>query len=376
MSYQKIQFIAYRIYTGPGRKPARYVGLNDQAADIAIRINLMQEAIQAAAGSDQIDPDPGTLKIFMAPEFYFRGVWGAYTTMDYFSGGNDVPFDRSILGGLAGLVGDPKWKDWLFVFGTAVVKAADYDIVLDPRDSALQNKTAVLNLAVAQRGGYASEAERVTKCVAVVKEHMSDIDWLHVQGPVLPPEQAAYYPAVGPGNYRLELNTAGRGGGGGFSGGSIFGMDDLIFGLEVCLDHDTGRLRQARPRRYDPFVQIQLIPSGGTVIQPDKVAATHGGLVFNVDGTISGVVGTDPADDEDGYHSQVFTVTTRGWPDTAEGLQETLRAVRFPANTNLDVVGRVFWLPPKPDPATGDPWTPEIAIYPALAAPPLAIAGQ
>jgi len=35
MTYSKVQFIAYRIYTGPGHNPDRYVGLSDEAADVS-----------------------------------------------------------------------------------------------------------------------------------------------------------------------------------------------------------------------------------------------------------------------------------------------------------------------------------------------------
>src|SRR5262249_47967970 len=51
------------------------------------------------------------LRIFMAPEFYFRGRYGAYTS--------DVVSE--ILPHLRQETDQPKYKDWLFVFGTAVM---------------------------------------------------------------------------------------------------------------------------------------------------------------------------------------------------------------------------------------------------------------
>jgi hypothetical protein len=67
-------------------------------------------------------------------------------------------------------------------------------------------------------------------------------------------------------------------------GGSIFTIDGVTFGLEVCLDHaatpgsdSAGRLNHAAN------IQVQLIPSAGMDIVSLK--AIDGGVIFNVDGT-------------------------------------------------------------------------------------------
>jgi hypothetical protein len=72
--------------------------------------------------------------------------------------------------------------------------------------------------------------------------------------------------------------------GSGLGGGSIFTMDDITFGLEVCLDHGQGKLldyydnhAQAGERR----VQVQLIPSCGMSIA--KRCCVADGIIFNVD---------------------------------------------------------------------------------------------
>jgi hypothetical protein len=80
-----------------------------------------------------------------------------------------------------------------------------------------------------------------------------------------------------------EINKTGIG------GGVVFTMDDITFGLEVCLDHGENRLStfysgtNVHPR--DPKVQVHLIPSWGMTIGGGAICCPPGeGLVFNVDG--------------------------------------------------------------------------------------------
>jgi hypothetical protein len=87
-----------------------------------------------------------------------------------------------------------------------------------------------------------------------------------------------------------EVNKSGIG------GGSVFTMDDITFGLEVCLDHQSifaplnkviGRLRDYYDNHAvagEPKVQVQLIPSCGMSIKKDAICCVNNGLIFNVDG--------------------------------------------------------------------------------------------
>lgn len=383
MSYTRVQFIAYRIYTGPGRDPDHYVGLSDEAEDVRQRVKLMAEAVEAAGARSEIDPSSDVLKVFIAPEFYFRSTWGGYTDLTYFTGEGAGRDSRSIVGGLADAVEDERWKDWLFVFGTSVVVAAPFvaQDYYDPKTGKLSleqfanlyGKTlfpkAVLNIALVQKGGYASEVERVTKAVAVIKENMSDIDWLHAHGVILGPNEVAHFPAVGPGTYALEVNTPGRRGGGGYNGGSIFMLDNITFGLEVCLDHSMERLHRAKPQSGDFFVQVQLIPSGGMIIVPTSVATLKGGLVCNVDGLTAQT--TTSKNDEDGFHSELYSVLSPGQPRDFSQMREVHRATadQVPANADLTEVQKVFWLPPDNDVNNASVWAPGLVIYSAVDIP-------
>lgn len=81
-----------------------------------------------------------------------------------------------------------------------------------------------------------------------------------------------------------EINLSGVG------GGSVVVIDDVTFGIEVCLDHGKSRLGQfyngtaKGARAGDPFPQVQLIPSWGMSIGGGSVVTSHNGIVFNVDG--------------------------------------------------------------------------------------------
>jgi hypothetical protein len=59
-------------------------------------------------------------------------------------------------------------------------------------------------------------------------------------------------------------------------GGSIFTIDGVRFGLEICLDHLNRRLRPGSG------VQVQLVPSAGASLQ--QFACVPNGIAFNVDG--------------------------------------------------------------------------------------------
>jgi len=79
----------------------------------------MTEAVNAAGTRSEVDRRSDVLKVFIAPEFYFRSMYGGYTDMKYFSGEGAGRDPNSIIGGLANAVQDELWKDWLFVFGTS-----------------------------------------------------------------------------------------------------------------------------------------------------------------------------------------------------------------------------------------------------------------
>ena len=104
-------------------------------------------------------------------------------------------------------------------------------------------------------------------------------------------------------------------------------MDGILFGLELCRDHLTGRLAHSHESGR---VQIQLIPSCGASIEHTSIACVEGGIIFNCDGgedegVDSGVVvnsaggvtdvGGEICDAGDGNRIAIFDTQTIPWPD-------------------------------------------------------------
>jgi len=63
-------------------------------------------------------------------------------------------------------------------------------------------------------------------------------------------------------------------------GGSIFTIDGIKIGLEICLDHTNGRIGPGTG------IQIQLAPSAGASLK--QFACIPHGIAFNVDGQRDG----------------------------------------------------------------------------------------
>lgn len=304
-NYQRIQFVAWNLYTGPVlqfdamqygcgvdyRGLAGFAGYPrldalHQCVDISARLEFTKRALQLAAA--HADQDSGTLKVFLAPEFLFRGAAGAYFH-DLIRGWKGKapadlprPFDQDwggLFGGLQSLVADEKYKDWIFAFGTAVSTAGKYRL-----GDEYPIQVYAYNTALVQRGG-ADETQR--KQTFVTTKHLkSTIDFLafrqgihhrvYVDSDVQydsQPDWVLEERLALPGEYEQQRSA-------------LFCFPDvcrpngaaLIFGLEICLDHDrnifhgdikerTGRLGEAGHR-----VDIQLVPSCGMSLRPTSLS--------------------------------------------------------------------------------------------------------
>jgi hypothetical protein len=345
--YNKVVCLGYSIKTGTlrayvsGRADWQhtangYIGDADPDIDLQNRCAQMKEAIQKAhvlyntemLSKHVVTDDAKTLKIFMAPEFFFRGHGGAFT-MDYLMGvqpkTDGTPGKTNILDEMRKETGKPAYKDWLFVLGTFVAgternSAACQDCLKwlekpnpSTRDSVLacpgcQSKLRckfcpgplivkttgagphwfvcknclkqsqfmeyctgvdIDNYAMVQKGGYSS-GDGIHD-YSVLKAYVSGFDFDYVDG------DASKIKVFG----RQEKFSEPRNNPGSASerkGGSVFTMDGIHYGLEVCLDHLAGRLANDGDRGA---IQIQLVPSAGASITPTSVV---GGIVFNVDG--------------------------------------------------------------------------------------------
>lgn len=112
MQYDQVQFIAFHVK--PGKSSTnQYLGDADDDDDIRNRCGIMIDAIKAAEGAG-VNESEKVLKLFMAPEFYFRGARGAYNL-------TKVP---PIIDKMLVETGKFQYADWLFVYGTAIGEIA------------------------------------------------------------------------------------------------------------------------------------------------------------------------------------------------------------------------------------------------------------
>lgn len=106
--YTRVQFIAFDIE--PAAEAGVYRSYDDDLTDLRARCTIMKQAIDTAATHPRTDSRPDVLKVFMAPEFFFRGKGGGY----------DLELVDEIPRILRGTSGEPRYADWVFVYGTAI----------------------------------------------------------------------------------------------------------------------------------------------------------------------------------------------------------------------------------------------------------------
>jgi len=270
MAYNKIQFIAYCIYVGGKQKERSvqqyYPGLPNIKEDIKKRCELMEKAVELAVDSKvMVQQDAKTLKIFVAPEFYFRGPKGAYSLEQY----------DEVLSKLQAFSNSPDFADWLFVFGSTIA-ASNVD----------QPQKEAYNIVIVQKGNAGESG-----CRIIMKEHKSAKDFLvnPANDEGLDDRQVNHItPAKtsGVGRERQKHNYGGEG---------IFEIDGICYGVEICYDHMMQRLRKSAVARGEARVQVQIVPSAGANLEEKSVITVKDGLAFNCDGLYN-TAGYHPAD--------------------------------------------------------------------------------
>jgi hypothetical protein len=150
-----------------------YLGHANDTVDVQHRLHIMRESVQRA--HEVADPDPSVLKVFIAPEFFWRGQDGAYFFDD--ENDKDLPDDSSVCGevcqvlsGLEDLTANSSYQDWLFLMGTVITA-----------EKLPQNDTwdyLFLNFAPLYRGYDPNQTTHVGQRFLVPKRYVSNIDFL------------------------------------------------------------------------------------------------------------------------------------------------------------------------------------------------------
>lgn len=324
--YRYVQMVGLSLYTFPeegmGGKQI-YKGIDrsfnssnssantNNTLDAERRVAYMRRMVNVAYSSNHWSRDRRVLKIFMAPEFFFRGPHGAYdmrlmdgcTRKDIRKGFCNTPVMK-ILKGLRYAVTRSRFRDWMFVFGTVV---------------AVMDREKYYNFAPVLRGGKGRRHHYI-----IQKAHVSNIDFVDCENGVSegsalcvanPRRDNVTKYAVFSSSQESLLKQIGFR----IQDGNEFKMDGIRIGLEVCLDHAKKELLTT-----SQGVQVHLITSAGMQIQwsavpsPDEEGTAYG-PVFLQDGGAEGA------------HSQFLCP---GCPYLGEGVTEVRGLARKTAASN------------------------------------------
>jgi hypothetical protein len=357
-----------------------YLGHIDPVKDVQHRLDIMATAVERAynesllweeedsgstattAGDDDDDvsankkkkkkEEDRTLKVFVAPEFYWRGVEGAYSvdllTLDKDAEHGDHPcrYHRNnpicaILRGLQDLVQDVRYQDWFFLFGTIVASQQQQqkqEEALPADDGDDDRRYLYYNFAPLYKGFDPSglpldEDGHIIpppgKRFLLPKRYVStsdfltpsrDIDWANKWQEILGPENQpnttdnpSFFDRK---RYDDDLFARYKDALVGHAGYAMIEydwivLDGLALSLEICFDHQKktalntylGDIIGGRTTRipsssdgagleYVPIppyqAQISLVSSAGMTIVPDSLALTNHGTIFLQDGLSDG----------------------------------------------------------------------------------------
>ena len=273
-----------------------YVGNENRTQDILGRIAVMEDAVEKAY--EMASTDKRTLKIFNAPEFFWRGPRGSYSMTNMFETGGALEL---IIDALDNIAQQKRFEHWLFIFGTIV---ASEDIILSDGT----NKTAYINVAPTLRGFDPATTNEEGMKMLVPKRYLSYVDFLaddrisaepFVQDPYI--TQSEYDNTIwnSAAKYLEESDYF-------LLKDSWLIMDNIAMTIEICLDHAKGfaqnmytRLRASQGQQQIPSIedgavrqvnvptsmsQVSLVTSAGLTIEEKSLVLTNGGSLFLIDG--------------------------------------------------------------------------------------------
>lgn len=314
--YVAAQLHGFEIFTFPGsemdgcRREALfdqtshcYLGLEDVYTDANERVEIMIQAVNSAYAAYRTNHSSSVLKVFLAPEFYFRGPAGAYRTDDLIDG------RVSCLNRLYDFVtSDTRFDDWLFVFGT-VVAASPPHTRFSPANQS--GRWGMYNFAPIVRGGPQDDCENGMRGCGwlIFKSYQSTIDFLKFPESELEkdgddvrysqvlhadrymPHRYAETPAelkelLGDRWVVLDKHE------------KRIDTDGLRIGVEICLDHRKRDLQgqldaEAKRDGLQHLVPLdmQLIVSAGLQMADGPILTRPGAPTFHVDGRSRSQIG-------------------------------------------------------------------------------------
>ena len=225
--YDSVQYIGVELVTDAKQ------GLYDENKDIEYRLEVIKDIIDKAQEKGNISPDRNCLKIVAFPEFLFRGSIGAY----------DMEKTSEIVEKLRDMVNKPRFKDWLFVFGTIVgySKSEKYE----------EMPYETYNFSFIQEGNKGEENSYI-----VLKKRMSMIDFdLGYKKGCITTSNSYYLTPLKAKNIRGEEKIVN------YDGNCILNVGGLRIGVEICLDNLQNRINPLI--KYNKNLDVHLVVSCG-----------------------------------------------------------------------------------------------------------------
>ncbi|CAJ1432033.1 unnamed protein product, partial [Effrenium voratum] len=292
--YTAVQYLGFNLFTAPGTEAdgcfnkgedldACYLGSDKVARDVRHRLAIMAEALERAHASENWDRSPGTLKVFLAPEFYWRGAKGAYRISTKF-----INVSWPVIKEIAGQLSHVRFKHWVFVPGTVVAAQ-----LADQRYVNMSGRTyeniSYYNFAPIHIGG-------TDRKFLKFKHFISSIDFLQTE-----PNSASRQIAAPPGSAeefckkhpesngcvygQLPRKLLDEFGYDDFTElrGGVINMGGIRVGFEICLDHAMGTLCN-HDLSDDQTVDVQTIVSAGMNIASGPVCTKRNSPAFLADG--------------------------------------------------------------------------------------------
>jgi hypothetical protein len=253
--YTHLEFIAHAIPTMPAYHQGRYIAARgSDNVDIRNRAFVMECVADVAL--TRAHDSSGTLKIFVAPEFFFRGRTGAY----------GLDGLQQVVRAIKLWASAKKFEHWLFFCGT-VVATFEND----------RNEREIVNVAIVQHGGPSGAT------YTVMKEALAPDDFL-TNGQLAQarrPQRGALTmeTIVGVKNLQQFDALTNRGAGAEaqkkpYDGRGIFDDARIRFGVEVCADHLVSKLAKSPTSMFDWHPQVQVVTACGVqYIVADSVVA-------------------------------------------------------------------------------------------------------
>ena len=258
-----------------------YLGnANNLTEDVFHRMKIVEEVLNRLVDNPDVDQRDDVLKVCMFPEFFLRGPYGAYSTVELDDGGILAHVGIKV----RELIKAEKFSNFLFVLGTIIAARSAKDP--NPLKGKVLHGDEILyfNYAPVGKGG-----PNTKQYFHVTKKYISTADFLGRTS--LPDPRKMGILEYGQEHEEFSNLTLARL----KERHEVIVQDNLLLvdgvriGIEICLDHRMGVLWDSlKHRKKAPkLVDVHLITSAGMSIKRGPNPVVPGGVVYLTDGGAS-----------------------------------------------------------------------------------------